>query len=63
MDKKLNNLLSFTEHSDKDVNRPAKKTKRTDVAKDILESKRTKRTKRTERTKREPTARIDRRRK
>lgn len=39
-DKKLNNLLSFTEHNEK-YNKPAKKTKRTDVAKDVLESRRT----------------------
>ena len=38
MDKKLNNLLSFTAHSDK-YNKSVKKTKRTDVAKDILEKK------------------------
>jgi hypothetical protein len=38
MDKKLNNLLSFTAHSEK-YNKAAKKTKRTDVAKDILEKK------------------------
>ncbi len=37
-DKKLSNLLSFTDHSEK-YNKPAKKTKRTDVAKDILEKK------------------------
>lgn len=35
---KLHNLLSFTEHSEK-YNKPAKKTKRTDVAKDVLEKK------------------------
>lgn len=35
---KLNNLLSFTEHSEK-YDKPAKKTKRTDVAKDVLERK------------------------
>jgi len=35
---KLNNLLSFTDHSEK-YNNPAKKTKRTDVAKDVLEKK------------------------
>lgn len=35
---KLNNLLSFTEHSEK-YDKPAKKTKRTDVAKDVLEKK------------------------
>ena len=37
-DKKLNNLLSFQDHNDK-YNKPAKKTKRTDVAKDILEKR------------------------
>lgn len=36
--KNLHNLISFTEHSEK-YNKPAKKTKRTDVAKDILEKK------------------------
>jgi len=35
---KLNNLLSFVEHSEK-YSKLAKKTKRTDVAKDILEKK------------------------
>ena len=35
---KLNNLLSFTKHNEK-YNKPAKKTKRTDVAKDVLEKK------------------------
>ncbi len=42
---KLNNLLSFTAHSEK-YNKPAKKTKRTDVAKDILEKKEEKNRKR-----------------
>ena len=41
MDKKLNNLLSFTAHSEK-YNKPAKKTKRTEVAKDVLENKKVK---------------------
>lgn len=36
---KLHNLLTFTEHCEK-YNKPAKKTKRTDVAKDVLEKKR-----------------------
>lgn len=38
MDKKLNNLLGMDNFSLEKMNKPAKSTKRTDVAKDVLES-------------------------
>jgi hypothetical protein len=38
MDKKLNNLLGIDTFSLEKMNKPAKSTKRTDVAKDVLES-------------------------
>lgn len=38
MDKKLNNLLGINTFSLEKMNKPSKSTKRTDVAKDVLES-------------------------
>jgi hypothetical protein len=38
-DKKLNNLLGMEDYSEKDLTKKAKVTKRTEVAKDVLEGK------------------------
>jgi len=36
MDKKLNNLLGYKDYSLEKINKPSKSTKRTEVAKDVI---------------------------